>query len=146
MAEAKQGDIVRVHYRGELEDGTVFDSSQEGEPLEFVIGEGAVIPGFEKAVVGMNPGDERTQRIPADEAYGPHHEELVLTLEREAVDADFDVSLGQRLEMMDGQGRALEVTVVEVTDDQVTLDANHLLAGRDLIFHIELVDVESQAA
>lgn len=146
MAEAKQGDTVRVHYRGELEDGTVFDSSQDGEPLEFVIGEGNVIPGFEKAVVGMNPGEERTQLIPADEAYGPHHEELVLTLEREAVDADFDVSLGQRLEMMDGQGRALEVTVVEVTDDQVTLDANHLLAGRDLIFHIALVEIEEQAA
>jgi peptidylprolyl isomerase len=141
MADAKPGDTVKVHYTGKLEDGTVFDSSADREPLQFTIGEGNVIPGFENAVVGMNPGEIKTEKIPCVDAYGPRHEEMIQTIERSAIPADIAVQEGQQLQVSQPGGEALVVTVAEVTDDAVTLDGNHRLAGKDLVFEIELVEI-----
>jgi peptidylprolyl isomerase len=141
MADAKPGDTVKVHYTGKLEDGTVFDSSADREPLQFTIGEGNVIPGFENAVVGMNPGEIKTEKIPCVDAYGPRHEEMIQTIERSAIPADIAVQEGQQLQVSQPGGEALVVTVAEVTDDAVTLDGNHMLAGKDLVFEIELVEI-----
>jgi peptidylprolyl isomerase len=141
MADAKPGDTVKVHYTGKLENGTVFDSSADREPLQFSIGEGNVIPGFENAVVGMNPGDIKTEKIPCADAYGPRHEEMIQTIERSAIPADIAVQEGQQLQVSQPGGEALVVTVAEVTDDAVTLDGNHRLAGKDLVFEIELVEI-----
>ncbi len=141
MADAKPGDTVKVHYTGKLEDGTVFDSSVDREPLQFTIGEGDVIPGFENAVVGMNPGEIKTEKIPCEDAYGPRHEEMIQTIERDAIPVDIPVQEGQQLQVTQPGGQALVVTVAEVNDDAVTLDGNHMLAGKDLVFEIELVEI-----
>jgi peptidylprolyl isomerase len=144
MAQAQAGDKVRVHYTGKFDDGTVFDSSQGGAPLEFTIGEGQVIPGFEKAVVGMNPGDKKTEKIPADNAYGPYMEEMVLKVERNQVPADFDPKIGDQLAIQNPEGQAIPVIITDVDDENITLDANHPLAGQDLTFEIELVEIGSK--
>lgn len=141
MADAKSGDTVKVHYTGKLEDGTVFDSSSDRGPLEFTIGSGNVIPGFESAVIGMNPGETKMETIPCEQAYGPRHEEMVQTIERSAIPADIAVQEGQRLQVSQPGGEPLVVTVTNVTDDSVTLDGNHMLAGKDLLFEIELVEI-----
>ena len=142
MATAKQGDTVRVHYTGKLEDGTVFDSSAQREPLAFQIGAGQIIPGFEKAVEGMEPGEKTTAVIPANEAYGPHKEEAIVAVERSQLPPDLEPEVGQQLQVQQEGGQALPVRVVQVDDAQVTLDGNHPLAGKDLAFEIELVAVE----
>ena len=141
MAEAKTQDKVRVHYTGKLEDGTVFDSSREREPLEFTIGEERLIPGFEKAVVGMQPGETKIENIAATEAYGPFRDELVQELSRKEFPEDMTVSQGQRFEARTSNGQPLMLTVVDVSDEKVTVDANHPLAGKDLTFEIELVEI-----
>lgn len=141
MTQAKVGDTVRVHYTGKLVDGTVFDSSSNRDPLEFAIGSGGIIPGFEQAVIGMNPGDSKTTHIPADQAYGPHRQEMVLVVEREQIPPDMDLQVGQQLQLRQENGYALPVIVTEVEEAQVTLDANHPLAGEDLIFDIQLVEI-----
>lgn len=153
MAEAKQGDKVTVHYTGRLDDGTVFDSSEchdhdcgcgsgsESGPLEFTIGEGGVIPGFEQAVLGMTPGDSKTVFIPADQAYGPRMDEMVAEVERSALPDDMAPAVGQQLEVTQEDGHTFPVLITEVTDSMVTLDANHPLAGRDLTFDIKLVTI-----
>ncbi len=141
MADAKSGDTVKVHYTGKLEDGTVFDTSAERDPLEFTIGSGNVIPGFENAVIGMNPGETKTEKIPCEQAYGPRHDEMIQTIERTAIPADIPVEEGQRLQVSQPGGEPLVVTVTNVTDDSVTLDGNHMLAGKDLLFEIELVEI-----
>jgi peptidylprolyl isomerase len=141
MTEARNGDTVRVHYKGTLDDGTVFDASAEREPLEFRIGERRIIPGFEQAVVGMNPGESRRTKIPAGEAYGPHREDLVLVVERDQVPEHLDPQVGQQLQIRRPDSEAFVVTVTEISESQVTLDANHPLAGQDLTFEIELVEV-----
>jgi len=141
MAKAKNGDTVKVHYTGKLEDGTVFDSSGSREPLEFTIGEGTVIPGFEQAVVGMSPGDSKSEKIPADQAFGPYREELVVDIDRERIPEGVDPKVGKRLRVQKTDGRITEVLVTGITESKVTLDANHPLAQNDLIFDIELLEI-----
>ena len=141
MAQAQVGDMVKVHYTGRLADGTTFDTSMQREPLEFTLGEGEIIPGFEQAVLGMAPGESRTTTIPADQAYGPHHPERVMDVERHHLPADLQPSIGQRLHMTRQDGSELAAVVTAVTEAQVTLDANHPMAGRDLIFDITLVEI-----
>jgi peptidylprolyl isomerase len=145
MTAARQGDTVRVHYTGKLSDGTVFDSSEspEGEsnPLEFTLGGGMVIPGFDEAVDGMSPGDEKTVTIPVDQAYGPRMEEMVAVVNRSDIPEGIDPQVGQQLEVTQQNGQVFSVLVTEVTPDTVTLDANHPLAGRDLVFELRLVEI-----
>jgi len=141
MAQAKLGDTVRVNYTGRLDDGTVFDSSLRSGPLEFTIGDGQLIPGFENAVIGMTPGETKTQRVPADEAYGPHADFLVIEVDRRRVPPELDPKVGDRLQLQHPDGRVTPVLVTEVTDSSITLDANHPLAGKDLTFDIELLEI-----
>jgi peptidylprolyl isomerase len=142
MAGAKSGDTVKVHYTGKLDDGTVFDSSLERDPLEFTIGEGAVIPGFESAVIGMAEGESKTETITAEDAYGPHNPEMVQEVERSMIPPDIDVKVGQHLQITRPGVAPLVLTVVEISGEIVTLDANHPLAGQDLTFDIELVEIK----
>jgi len=142
MVQAKSGDIVKVHYTGTLEDGTVFDTSVEREPLEFTLGQGQLIPGFEQAVIGMKVGDLKTIEIPADQAYGPHRDDLILVIERDQLPVDLDPKVGQQLQMMQADGRSIVVTITDVFETTVTIDANHPLAGKKLTFEIELVEIE----
>ncbi|MFO8099064.1 MAG: peptidylprolyl isomerase [Salinibacter sp.] len=141
MAEAKKGDEVQVHYTGKLEDGTVFDTSEEGEPLSFTIGEERVIPGFEEAVTGMEPGDSKTTEVDPEQAYGEHREDMVMEMEKDQIPDEVDPEVGQQLQLRLENGQTVPVLITALGDDSVTIDANHPLAGRTLIFEIELVDV-----
>jgi peptidylprolyl isomerase len=141
MVEAKNGDKVKIHYTGKLEDETVFDSSVEREPLEFTVGDGKIIPGFEKAVVGMNPGESKTVTISPDMAYGPHREELVVDVERERVPNNLDLKVGGFVQIRQRDGGVIQAKVTDVSESKVTLDANHPLAGKDLTFDIKLVEI-----
>ena len=141
MVQAQLGDTVKVHYTGKLEDGTVFDSSAERDPLEFSLGEGRVIAGFEEAVVGMSPGDSKSANIPADQAYGPYRQEMVMVVDRQQIPADVSVNVGQQLQIRQKSGEAIPVIVTDVSESKVTLDANHPLAGQDLTFDIRLVEI-----
>lgn len=141
MTQAKMGDTVQVHYTGTLTDGTVFDSSAGSDPLEFTVGGGQVIPGFEQAVIGLEVGESKQTKIPADQAYGPHRNELVFTVERAQLPDGFAPTVGDQYQMTQPNGQAILVSVKEVSDAGVTLDANHPLAGMDLTFDIELVAV-----
>lgn len=141
MVHAKQGDTVKVHYTGKLEDGTVFDSSVDREPLEFAIGTGSLIPGFEQAVVGMSPGESKTERIIADQAYGQHREDMVLVVDRQQMPEDMQVGIGQQLQIRQQTGQTVPVVVTDVSDAEVTLDANHPLAGENLTFDIQLLEI-----
>lgn len=140
MAEAKLGDRVKVHYRGSLKDGTEFDSSFDGDPLEFTLGEGMVIPGFENAIIGMTDGETKTVSIPPDEGYGPYSDELIAVVQRSILPADLEPVVGMQLEAKGEDGTVTVVTITEVADDTVTLDANHELAGEELVFEIQLVE------
>lgn len=135
---AKTGDTVEVHYRGQLEDGSVFDSSEGREPLQFTLGTGSVIPGFENVVLGMEPGESKTETIASQDAYGPHRPEMVLQLRRNQLPSELDVEVGQELELTDDQGHTAFATVTDVDEKTITLDANHILAGKDLVFTIRL--------
>lgn len=139
--EAKQGDTVNVHYVGKLDDGTVFDSSEGGQPLEFAIGSGNVIPGFEQAVLGMSPGDSKTATIPSDDAYGPYYEERVLVVDRQQIPTDMPIDIGAQLQIQQENGMVIPVVITDITEAAVTLDANHPLAGEDLTFEIRLVSI-----
>ena len=141
MSSARSGDTVRVHYTGKLEDGSVFDSSNGRDPLEFTVGSGQVIPGFESAVSGMSPGEERSVTIPAADAYGDRKDDLVIVVERSQLPEDIDPAPGQQLQLSQ-EGRAFVVTVADVTPEKITLDANHPLAGEDLTFDLQLVAIE----
>jgi peptidylprolyl isomerase len=141
MAQAENGNVVKVHYTGKLKDGTVFDTSVDRDPLQFTIGEGQIIPGFEKAVIGMDTGDSKTITVPSEQAYGPHHEDLLLVVDRDQIPPHLTPEAGQRLEIHQADGQTIPVTVAEVSDANITLDANHPLAGRDLVFDIELVEI-----
>lgn len=145
MAAAKVGDTVSIHYTGKLDDGSVFDSSLEREPLKFSIGGQQVIPGFEQAVIGMNPGEAKTETIVCDQAYGPRHEDMVVTVLREQIPSDFELEVGQQLQIRNPEGQVIPVMVSEIIEDQVTLDGNHPLAGEDLTFEIELVSIAESA-
>ena len=141
MAEAKDGDKVKVHYTGKLDSGEVFDSSREREPLEFTLGEGSLIPGFERGVIGMNTGNSKTVVIPADDAYGQARPELVQKVEKERYPKDFVPEVGQRLQLGQSDGSSVIARVTEVSDEGMTLDANHPLAGENLTFEIELMEI-----
>lgn len=141
MSQAKKGDNVKVHYKGKLEDGTEFDTSAGREPLAFTIGSGMLIPGFENAVEGMAPGESKTITIPAEEAYGPYIKELVADFDKSQFPPDINPEVGAQLQIeQENEGRTL-VRVISVADDKVTLDANHPLAGKDLTFDIDLVEI-----
>lgn len=140
VTQAKSGDIVRVRYRGTLEDGTEFDSSEGRDPLEFKLGEGMVISGFDNAVMGMKVGESKDILIPVEEAYGPHRTDLVLDVERSNLPAGLDPEIGDELEL-EQNGNEFTVRVTLTTADTITLDANHALAGKALNFNIELVEI-----
>lgn len=142
MAKAKPGDTVKVHYTGTLNNGQVFDSSKNRDPLEFTLGTGMVIPGFDAAVTGLEPGESVTKTIPVDDAYGPYNQEMIAEIERQNIPADFELEVGQRLQMQAPGGEAMAVTVTEIKGDMVTLDGNHPLAGQDLTFELELVAID----
>jgi peptidylprolyl isomerase len=142
MQQAKRGDTVQVHYRGTLDDGTEFDSSAGRDPLEFTIGEGQVIPGFEEAVVGMATGDTKKQRIEAKDAYGEHSDELVFAVSRGRIPEGTEVAVGDTLRIGFGDGQTAAVQVTELDADTITLDANHPLAGEALTFELELVAIQ----
>lgn len=141
MATAKQGDTVQVHYTGRLDDGTVFDSSQGREPVEFTLGRGQVIPGFEKAVEGLQVGERGVARVPPEEAYGPRSDELVLSVQRDQFPEGVTPEVGQGFEMRTEEGRTVRVRVTDTTGDTVEIDANHPLAGKELTFDLELVKI-----
>jgi len=141
VAQAKEGDEVQVHYTGKLEDGTVFDTSEDGDPLNFTIGENRVIPGFEEAVTGMEPGDSKTTEVEPEQAYGEHREDMVMEMERDQIPDDVDPEVGQQLQLRLENGQTVPVLITALGEDTVTIDANHPLAGRKLMFEIELIDV-----
>ena len=144
MTQAKSGDTVQVHYTGTLTDGTIFDSSEGRTPLEFTVGSGQVIKGFDEGVEGMNPGEKKTISIPVEDAYGATNEEMIFTLDRSEMPEDIPLEIGSTLNMHeDGNPRPIPVIIRELTDTSVTLDANHPLAGHALTFDVELVDVKS---
>lgn len=141
MDKAQAGDTVRVHYTGSLEDGSVFDSSRGRDPLEFTLGEGRVIAGFDEAVTGMAPGEERTVTVPADHAYGDRRDELVFAVPRGQFPDGMEPAVGLEVQLSQGGQRAV-ARIAEVSDETVTLDANHPLAGKDLTFDLELVEID----
>ncbi len=150
MKQAEKGDKVKIRFTGKLDDGTVVDASEdcscescecEDDRLEFTIGEEEVIPGLEEAVIGMRPGETKTVRIVSDQAYGPYDEEMVMQVERSEFPEDIQPEVGQMLELTDDEGEAFVVTVAEVSDESVTLDANHPLAGQDITYDLELVEI-----
>ena len=141
MATVKNGDNVKVHYHGRLEDGTTFDSSEGRSPLEFEVGSGMVIKGFDEGVVGMETGEKKTIHIPAEDAYGPSVPENIIKFPRNQFPPDMNPELGMQLNLRSQDGQNFVVVVKEIQDDLVVLDANHPLAGKDLIFDVELVEI-----
>ena len=141
MARAKEADTVQVHYTGKLEDGSVFDTSRDREPLEFTIGEGQVIRGFEAAVTGMEPGETKTATVAPQDAYGDYRDEMAITVDRSRLPDDLNPTTGQRLTVQKSDGEQMTVRVTDVSDSSVTLDANHVLAGRQLVFELQLVQI-----
>jgi len=138
---AKSGDTVRVHYTGKLQDGTVFDSSVTREPFQFTIGAGQVIPGFDRAVTGMEPGQKKSAEIAPEDAYGPHHHEMVVVVPRDQLPEDLTPRVGLHLSVAKDDGGQFGVRITDVSPTTVTLDANHELAGKPLIFELELLEV-----
>lgn len=145
MAAAKKGDTVRIHYTGTLDDGTTFDSSAGRDPLEFLLGSGQVIKGFDDGVMGMEVGEKKTVNIPCEYAYGPANEAMIQDVPREQIPAEIPLEVGLMLQMQGPGGQVLPVKVVKITDESVTLDANHELAGKDLTFALELVGIGAAA-
>jgi FKBP-type peptidyl-prolyl cis-trans isomerase 2 len=141
MAQAKSGDTVKIHYTGRLDDGTVFKTSCGYKPLEFRIGKSMLIPAFQETVVGMKPGNSRTVKIVAGEAYGPRHEQMVVAVDRNKFPENVKPSIGLELDICQQSGKVSLVKVIDVSECSVTLDANHPLAGEDLTFDIELVEI-----
>jgi FKBP-type peptidyl-prolyl cis-trans isomerase 2 len=141
MAQVKSGDKIKVHYHGKLTSGETFDSSAGREPLEFEVGAGMVIPGFDEGVTGMAVGEKKTINIPFAEAYGPRNPEMVIEMPKERFPADMELEVGMPLGMSDQNGQQFQVTVVEIKEEVVMLDANHPLAGQDLTFDLELVEI-----
>jgi FKBP-type peptidyl-prolyl cis-trans isomerase 2 len=145
MQQAKKGDTVKIHYHGKLTDGTTFDSSEGREPLEFELGSGMVIPGFDSGVTGMSVGDKKTIHIPAADAYGETNPEMILEFPKAQFPPDMTPEIGMQLTMNNSSGQHFNVTIIEVKEDTVTLDANHHLAGKELIFDLELVDIKAKS-
>ncbi len=141
MAKVKAGDNVSVHYHGRLTDGTTFDSSEGREPLSFTVGQGQVIPGFDNAMIDMEVGDKKTVEIPVDQAYGQAHPENIVEFPKTEFPADMEIVEGLQLQLQNNEGHIIPVVVTEVKADTVILDANFPLAGKDLVFDIELVAI-----
>jgi len=142
MTQAEYGNTVKVHYMGKLDDGTVFDSSIDRDPLQFTLGKGQMIPGFEQAVVGMSLNESKTVTISMDQAYGPHREEMVTVIERNQIPENMQqLKVGQQLQIRQDDGQTFLVGVTLVSESSVTLDANHPLAGKDLTFDLQLVEI-----
>ena len=141
MTQVKSGDTVRVHYKGTLTDGQTFDSSEGRDPLEFTVGSGQIIPGLDAAVQGMSVGDKKTVEVPVDQAYGQPDPNAQQAVPRTDIPEDIPLDLGTQLQVQTPQGQVMPVTVIEVTEEQVVLDANHPLAGKDLTFAIEVVEI-----
>ncbi|PUZ24460.1 peptidylprolyl isomerase [Chitinophaga costaii] len=141
MQTVKQGDTVRVHYHGRLDNGNTFDSSEGRAPLEFTVGAGMVIKGFDNGVIDMKIGDKRTLHIPVDDAYGPKNQEMVLDFPKSNIPSDMKPEIGMDLQMSNNEGQVFQVKVVGINEEFITLDANHPLAGEPLTFDIELVEI-----
>jgi peptidylprolyl isomerase len=141
MAQAKDGDNVRVHYTGTFTDGTIFDSSLQREALQFTVGEKQIMPAFEQAVVGMQPGEAKSISIAADDAYGQHRATLVFTVDRNTIPTQINPAVGQQYQIREKDGSTTVVRVTAVSESNVTLDANHPLAGKDLTFEIQLLEI-----
>ena len=140
MSEIKSGDVVRIHYTGKLADGTTVDSSRQGDPVEFKVGAGQIMPGIERHVEGMVVGAASTVTVPAEEAFGPHDKARVQDVPRTAFPPDVQLEMGARLQANTQDGQTLDLTVVALDEEKVTVDANHPLAGEDLVFDIEVVE------
>ena len=141
MAQAKEGDKVKVNYTGSLEDGTVFGTSSEEDPLEFTIGQEKVLPSFENAVIRMNEGDTKTVSIPPEDAFGQPKEDLIFDVERTKLPPDIDLKLGGVLRVGSDTGKSFDVAITNIDDETVTLDGNHPLAGKALNLEIQLVEI-----
>ncbi|MDX1590491.1 MAG: peptidylprolyl isomerase [Balneolaceae bacterium] len=141
MSKVKDGDTVKVHYTGTLKNGEVFDTSEDREPLEFTLGQGQLIPGFEKAVTKLNVGDSTTVDIPSKEAYGDVRDDLIISVPKDQLPDNIEPQIGMQLQVNQPDGQPVPVRVTEIGDENLTLDANHPLAGKDLTFKIELVEV-----
>ena len=142
MTAVENGDTVKVHYQGTLDDGTVFDSSYERDPLAFTVGQGQIIPGFEQAVEGMEQGEAKKVTVPPEEAYGQRQEENMLQVNRSDIPEDINPEKGMVLQVKTDEDQSRHVTVSDITEETVTLDGNHPLAGENLNFDIEVVEVE----
>ena len=141
MSEAKSGDTVKIHYTGTLDDGTQFDSSDGRDPLEFELGAGQVIPGFDAAVDGMGVGENKSVRIEAESAYGERHEQLIQEVPRDALPEEIKPEVGMALQSQSPEGQVANLVIIEVTEESITVDGNHPLAGQALNFDIELVAI-----
>ena len=141
MTQAKHGDTVKIHYTGTLEDGTIFDSSKDREALQFKIGENQVIQGFEKGIIGMHLDEQKTIAIPSDEAYGPDRKEMVLLLTKNQFPENIQPKTGQQLQLKHTNGQTMIALVTQVSESNVTLDMNHPLAGKNLIFDIQIIEI-----
>lgn len=141
MTQVKTGDTVKIHYTGTLHDGTTFDSSSGRDPLEFQVGSGQIIPGLDKAIPGMTVGDQKKVEIPCAEAYGDANPEARQAVPRDQIPAEIPLTVGAQLQMQTPTGQVVPVIVADVSETEVTLDANHPLAGKDLVFDIELVEI-----
>jgi peptidylprolyl isomerase len=141
MAQVKSGDTIKVHYHGKLTTGETFDSSAGREPLEFKVGSGMVIKGFDEGVTGMAIGEKKTIHIPVDEAYGPKNPEMIIPMPKERFPEGMEIEVGMPLGMSDQNGQQFQVVVTEIQEAIVMLDANHPLAGQDLVFDLELVEI-----
>jgi len=145
MQQAKKGDTVKIHYHGKLTDGTTFDSSKGREPLEFELGSGMVIPGFDNGVTGMSVGETKTINIPAAEAYGEANPEMIMEYPKAQFPADLTPEIGMQLAMHNGAGQQFNVAIIDIKEESVVLDANHPLAGKELIFDLELVAIQPKS-
>jgi peptidylprolyl isomerase len=145
MQQVKKGDKVKVHYHGRLNNGETFDKSEGREPLEFEVGSGMVIKGFDDGVTGMTVGEKKTINIPFVEAYGPLNPDMVIDMPKDRFPQDMALEIGMPLAMSDGQGQQFQVVIKEIKDEVVVLDANHPLAGQDLVFDLELVGIEPKS-
>jgi peptidylprolyl isomerase len=141
MTQVKSGDTVKIHYTGKLSDGTVFDTSNNKDPLQFTVGKGQVIEGFDEAVTGMTVGETKTAEIPCEKGYGRRNDNMIIVVDKKQVPPELKPEVGQRLEVGSASGELLAVTVIEVGEENITLDANPPLAGEDLTFDLELLEI-----
>lgn len=141
MSEARNGDRVKVHYTGKLWDGRILGSTENNQPVEFTIGSGQIVPGIEKGIIGMEVGERKTITIPPEDGFGPRREELVVDVNKSELPENMEPAIGQRVRMPHDDGQNIDLVITDVAEDTITLDANHPLAGRMLLFDLELVAI-----